>query len=96
MFLQKKLTSFFGLFFFFEIKKSKPIQAWLFADPAHAHFKIKRDGRFKNVQVDCAACGVQTYLKENDEGVKSLPMDPLIALYSAVPSQVNFLSLPNK
>ena len=79
------------------LKTSTLIQNEIFdPDLAHAHFKIKRDGRFKNVQVDCAACGVQTYLKENDEGVKSLPMDPLIALYSAVPSQVNFLSLPKK
>jgi hypothetical protein len=34
--------------------------------------------------VDCAACGSQTVL---DKDIQSLPMDPLVALYSAVPTQ---------
>ena len=39
-------------------------------------------------KIDCAACGSKTILKTD---VYGLPMDPLVALYSAVPSQVGFL-----
>ena len=36
-------------------------------------------------RVECAQCGLSTKLSLS---VRDLPMDPLIALYSAVPSQV--------
>ena len=38
-------------------------------------------------KIDCAACGSKTILKTD---VYGLPMDPLVALYSAVPSQVGY------
>ena len=47
-------------------------------------------------QIDCAACGSQTILHD-DGTIQDLPLDPLVALYSAVPSQVLiFLKCPQR
>jgi hypothetical protein len=40
--------------------------------------------------VECAACGNKTLLTGENDSIQKLPMDPLIALYSAVPTQVSF------
>ena len=61
-----------------------------FNDPKYLKMTPKMTYFGNNIafKIDCAACGSKTFLKTD---VYGLPMDPLVALYSAVPSQVPFL-----